>query len=102
MKLDDLMDAFKAREARDACQPSYRLEVDSATGAVQAVTVKSNGGACKAPLMTGPSVSVASLSGLTKDGTDVTAPIYRVDLAAGASKRVVLSNSPAWVLPPLV
>jgi hypothetical protein len=94
------MAAFKAREARDACQPSYRLEVDSATGAVQAVTVTSNGGACKAPFTVGSTVAVG-LPASAKDGTDVTAAIYRVDLAAGASTRVVLSNAQTWVLPPL-
>ncbi|KIZ02837.1 hypothetical protein MNEG_5126 [Monoraphidium neglectum] len=95
LKLDDLMALYRRREARDNCKLSYRLEVATASGAVQAVTVRSGGGACQAPLTVG---AAASAAGGARDAVEAAAPVYRFDLAAGAVLRVATSGM-AWAVP---
>lgn len=67
LKLDDLYAMYKAREARDACDLSYTLNIADDDGAVQSVTIKSaatptsEGGSCSAPLMLGGDTGTLSV-----------------------------------------
>ncbi|KAI8465295.1 MAG: hypothetical protein J3K34DRAFT_461466 [Monoraphidium minutum] len=98
LKLDDLMAAYSARAARDACALSYRLEVATTgpnAGRVVAVSVASGGGGCGAPFIAG---GAAAAAGAARDGLEAAAPLFTVPLAAGGAARVETAGIP-WNLP---
>lgn len=103
LKLDDLYAAFKAREARDACKLSYKLEIDTAAAAaggsprVSSVTVSGgSGGACSAPLM---APAGASASAGAWEGSGPGVRTLRVNVGAGGSVKVDTQGLP-WSMPP--
>jgi hypothetical protein len=92
LKMDDLYAAFKDREARDNCQLTYTLDVD-ASSRVSAITVKSGGGACSAPLLL-PFGAGVSGSGLVSNAVPaaVNTATYKVPVAAGGSVTLATSG----------
>lgn len=92
---DRLLDAFLAREQRDACNLQYTLDVDVAAKAVRTITIASTGGSgsCSAPLLIPDAGSVS--------GSSVTAPSSAgskqlgVQLSAGGSVSLTASGL-AW------
>jgi hypothetical protein len=75
LKLDDLMAYYKAREERDACRLTYRLNV-APDGTVVNVTASSDAGAaCAAPLMVPGPGGPVTLSAAVAGSAEVALPL---------------------------
>jgi hypothetical protein len=98
LKLDDLLDQFLAREARDGCGFVYTLTVDPKAKVVQSVGVTSTSGTgqCYAPLLLPLSTQFAGTGLYAGPTPSVGQQQIALQVAAnGGSNQVTLSGA-AW------
>jgi hypothetical protein len=103
-RLDDLAQLYAAREARDACQLTYRLEISRAAGAVKNVTVSAAGappagGDCPAPLMVREGATLVLNTTLLPAASANGASTATAKVPARGSAQLQVSGILPWVLP---